>query len=425
MNQTKKRLSIIKLAISITDLETIQLQILKLTPIKTDEKIQEILTLLQSGSYAQAQALITDYIENAPDEILQRSSQEQKTQPSISDEDQAIIDEFNLFVTPASPETKTVEIDINDYVTEEPNIKKDNETKTIDYDSLLNLDADDVLKDNIDIDLSRTPETKPQQDSFFDTSGDSLGKSLYDSNDDPIQKDTFFDVITDEIEKQDKKEVVKEELNSTDEVKKEKELFNVTQIEDEETDELFDTPHEEKKPKVKIMKYDPMPHILQKYITMKKRYPLIQKTYARFDTVDTLLNKISQDGYTEAEIEEMLTYIKKLMEKSKYTEAAQLLLVCASTESRFAQFMLARELFIGSVLQKNIPESFTLMNTLALEDYPEALCDLGQFYENGIGTSPDLLKAESLYREATSLGIKRAKKHYTRLKKQNRGFFKA
>jgi len=86
--------------------------------------------------------------------------------------------------------------------------------------------------------------------------------------------------------------------------------------------------------------------------------------------------------------------------------------------------MLARELYTGSVLTKNINESFTIMNTLANDDYPEALCDLGQFYENGIGTTADTMKAEGLYKEAVDLGIKRAKKHYNRLKKYNRGFFK-
>ena len=58
MNQTKKRLSIINLAISITDLETIQLQILKLRLLMTDDKIQEIITALQDENYAHAQSLI-------------------------------------------------------------------------------------------------------------------------------------------------------------------------------------------------------------------------------------------------------------------------------------------------------------------------------------------------------------------------------
>ncbi len=63
------------------------------------------------------------------------------------------------------------------------------------------------------------------------------------------------------------------------------------------------------------------------------------------------------------------------------------------------------------------------MNSLVIEDYPEALCDLGQFYENGIGTGKDKKKAEQLYIEAMESGILRAEKHYDRLKKQNRSFF--
>jgi len=177
MNQTKKRLNIIKLAISITDIETIQLQILKLTPIKTDTNIQEILTLLQAGTYAQAQALISHYIDTAPDEVLQRTSQtKEKEEEIISGEDQALIDECQLFVTPTTSKTEVEEIDINDYPSIQPKIKK--EKHSIDFDSLLNLDADDVLKDNINIDLSHT-QTE-EKDSFFKNESEEIFESLLD-----------------------------------------------------------------------------------------------------------------------------------------------------------------------------------------------------------------------------------------------------
>ena len=397
MNQTQKRLSIIKLAISITDIETIQLQLLKLTPIKTDAKIQEILSLLQAGNYAQAQGLITDYIDSAPEEILQRTSQDQKQ--VISDEDQAIIDEFNLFVTPKSNSTQeTTEVDINDYGSIAPKITKNKHT-TIDFDSLLNLDADDVLKDNINIDISHTSQTKTAKDTFFQSEIEETFNALLE--DTPIGKDTFFEEEQEEIL----------DLNS-----------NETLDNEEATTDMLNTPITEAI--IAAISYAPIPHISQKLISMKKQYPPIQKSYEKFDTVEILLVKLAHEDYTEAEIEETINYIYKRIADAQYTEAAQLLLVCAATESKFAQFMLARELYTGSVLTKNINESFTLMNTLAHDDYPEALCDLGQFYENGIGTTPDPMKAEGLYKEAVNLGIKRAKKHYTRLKKKNRGFFK-
>ncbi|MBA1420915.1 MAG: sel1 repeat family protein [Epsilonproteobacteria bacterium] len=425
MNQTQKRLNIIKLAISITDLETIQLQILKLTPMKSDSKIQEILTLLQSESYGQAQALITDYIETAPEEIHQRSAKTPATH-EISEEDQAIIDEFQLFVTPKDKETAEIlEIDINDYASKEPKITKNQ--GSVDYDALLNLDANDVLSDNIDIDISHSDKKEKVEDVFFNPPAEESVDFLFD---DHVPKDTFFDV--DQKEESTPKSGQKDHLDELLSVEKTQVLQGTTKIhkiqrKTEETileeKDIFNTPIVEEQEST--LSYKAMPHISQKLISMKKQYPPIQKTYERFDTVEALLTKIAQDGYTETEMEEMIEYVGKLIENAKYTEASQLLLVCGATESKFAQFMLARELFKGSVLTKNIQESFTLMNTLATDDYPEALCDLGQFYENGIGTSQDLMKAEGLYKESLNLGIKRAKKHYSRLKKLNRGVFKS
>jgi len=426
MNQTQKRLNIIKLAISITDLETIQLQILKLTPMKSDSKIQEILTLLQAESYAQAQALITDYIETAPEEIHQRSAKTPAT-PTISEEDQAIIDEFQLFVTPRDKETAEIlEIDINDYATSEPKITKNN--GSVDYDALLNLDADDVLSDNINIDISHKHKKEDVEDVFFNPQTDE--ESIDFIFDDHVPKDTFFDEADMEStkKKENKKETPEDDLLSVDKSQILRGTTNINKIERKteesilEEKDIFNTPIAEEKEAP--LSYKAMPHISQKLISMKKQYPPIQKSYEKFDTVEALLTKIAQEGYTESEMEDMIKYIGKLIENAKYTEASQLLLVCGATESKFAQFMLARELYKGSVLTKNIQESFTLMNTLATDDYPEALCDLGQFYENGIGTSQDLMKAEGLYKEALNLGIKRAKKHYTRLKKLNRGVFK-
>jgi TPR repeat protein len=170
--------------------------------------------------------------------------------------------------------------------------------------------------------------------------------------------------------------------------------------------------------------YKEIPYIAQKLISMKKQYPPIEHTYEKFESVENLLKKISQEGYSEEEIEETLAYIKKLAEEEKVNEAAQLLLVCAATESKFAQFMLSRELYKGILLKKNVPEAFEQMHSLTMEDYPEALCDIAQFYEHGIGVSKNKKKAEQFYKEAMDFGIKRAEKHYSRLKKQNRGFFK-
>lgn len=413
MNQTKKRLSIINHAISITDVETIQLQVLKLAPLKTDLKIQEIVTAIQAENYAKAQGLINTYIETTTENIIQRTSQKEKS--SINEEDQAIIDEFDLFVTPSSNDTPK-EIDINDFLFDElPTLDKArSETKHVDqrdYEALLNIDIDNVLPDNIELDVAHT-----SKDTFFESS-----KAITEQTAGAytIPRDTFFDT-----EETVREEMITEEKPEEETLTEEVDMIITNDIPSKE--DLL----KELKPVAKLQEsleqsnYKAIPYIAQKLISMKKQYPPIEETYEKFDSVENLMRKISQEGYTEEEIEETLTYIKKLTEEEKVNEAAHLLLVCAATESKFAQFMLARELYRGILLTKDISEAFEQMHSLALEDYPEALCDIAQFYEHGIGVSKDQKKAEQLYKEANDFGIKRAQKHYTRLKKQNRGFFK-
>lgn len=396
MNQTKKRLKIIKLAISITDIETIQLQILKLSALKTDAKIQEIIAGLQAENYAQTQALITTYIEMPMEEILQRTSQEARQ--VIQEKERAIIEEFDLLVT--TPENKEEEkkvlFDFNTLEVEDTPRKKQ---EIIDFDTLLNIETDDILAGNIELDISHMPK-----DTFFDLP-EQDAENTKESHIDTafIPKDTFFDI---------------EEPLVIQKVQKEKVAY-----EEETTQEEPSTiPSEENIPS----QYRAIPYIDQKFKNMHTQYPPIQESDENFSSVNAWLLQISNDGYTNDEIEEMIKYITKLTEENSLAEAAQLLLISGATKSKFAQFMLARALYTGKILQKNLPESFTLINRLAMDDdYPEATCDLAQFYENGIGIDKDKKKAEALYKDAMDLGIKRAISHYERIKKQNSGLFSA
>jgi len=159
--------------------------------------------------------------------------------------------------------------------------------------------------------------------------------------------------------------------------------------------------------------YEPIPYIDQKFKNMQVQYPPVAQTDEHFASVDAWLKKIANEGYEERDIEEMMRYIEKLSSEKQGAQAAQLLLISAATQSKYAQFMLARALFKGEIIQKNLPEAFTLINRLAMEDdYAEAICDLGQFYEHGIGIDKDRQRAQALYKEAMELGIKRAKRHY-------------
>ena len=408
MNQTKKRLKIIKLAISITDIETIQLQILKLSPLKTDVKIQEIIAGLQAENYAQTQALITSYIETPMEEILQRSSQE--AMQLKKEREKAIIDEFDLFVT--TPEKKKEKKkDFFDFSTLTSEDVPKQEQEAIDFDALLDIEVDDILPDNIELDISHTPK-----DTFFDVP-EQHAENTKESHIDTafIPKDTFFDTAEEVpvIQEVQKEEVVHEEEAILPSKESNREAIQ---------EEPAITASAENIPS----QYRAIPYIDQKFKNMHTQYPPVHESDENFSSVNAWLLQISNDGYKNDEMEEMISHITKLTESNNLAEAAQLLLISGATKSKFAQFILARALYKGEILQKNLSESFTLINRLAMDDdYPEAICDLAQFYEKGVGINTDKKKAEELYKEAMELGIERAKGHYERVRKQNSGFFSA
>ena len=156
---------------------------------------------------------------------------------------------------------------------------------------------------------------------------------------------------------------------------------------------------------------------------MQVQYPIQEESDESFESVDQWLLQISNEGYSDTDIEEMIKKIDSLRVEHK-SEAAQLLLVTGATQSKYAQFRLARALYSGDILEKNLAEAFTLINRLAVnEEYPEAICDLAQFYEYGIGIGKDKKQATLLYREAMELGIQRAEAHVKRLENENKGFF--
>ena len=214
MNQTKKRLSIINLAISMTDIETIQLQILKLGLLKSDDKIQEIIETLYETNYAQAQALIIEYIETPHHEILQRTFQKEKEKfqqekrthgrfqdkviyeevaPTITPKEKTEeerIAERDLFNIPTENVAGPTVIDLNDMINmhNKHQEKIQEKEKDVDFDSLLSIKSDDVMPNNIKIDL----ETSKSKEDFWE-----LDETEPDIN--PIEKDTFFDAEIPEV----------------------------------------------------------------------------------------------------------------------------------------------------------------------------------------------------------------------------------
>jgi len=350
MNQTQKRLQIINIAISITDIDTIQLQMLKLNQIKTDEKLQDILSTLDNRNYAKAQTLIQEYIQQPmSDDIVQRVDEE-----NFSNEELAKLD---LYVEEPQEDTEPIEIDLDEMlkihkqsITKEDKFEK---KLNVDFDTLLNITTEDIKTQEIDLNL----HNHISQDNHTTT---------------PTTEETNIN-------------------------------------EDDLTKHTY--------------QYPAIPYIKKKFQDMLNQYPLMHPKFDSFISVERWIQQIEKDGYSEDNIEEMIQYIQQIINKNP-AEAAQLLLVSAATKSIYAKFMLARELYKGSILEQNKNEAFQMIYDLAInEEYPEAICDLAQFYEYGIGVKKDTKKALKLYDEAMQLGITRAMRNYDRLSKQKKSLF--
>lgn len=396
MTQTQKRLTIIELAISITDIETINLQILKLQPLRSDIHIDKILSELKAENYAQAKKLIAQYHLSPNHTIVQR----------IPIEELEIIDSFDFLEVKTSDtaalDTKKISPELlkedsdnaeeSEEVLEENRSKIENTPSSQPFDTLLNIDTKSVLEDNIALDI-HTEETQKEKIDF----------AL-----DQIPQDTFLDTAEDTSNlsetSQMRSSVVPEDLN---------EVISKTTT-DKEAHAAIEPIHTQDKPTVDS-------YILLK--SLENTYPpiVIKEVYSQ--SLKTWLDTINKNEYDDDKIDNIVKYIGKLSQTDK-AEAAQFLLATSITKAPYAQFILARALYKGTILSRNLDESFRIMSQLTHKDhYPQAYCDLAQFFENGITTKKNKKEALNLYKEAMDLGVQRAQKHYERLKTETSGFF--
>lgn len=239
--------------------------------------------------------------------------------------------------------------------------------------------------------------------------------------------------ITDEVLEAKETPITPEELapagSSNHEYEKTREKFQKREETDEEVNEekVDDSSIEAEQAKNVYIenekRYPPISYIDQKFRNMRHQFPQIEESENGIVAeAKVLLTQIASQGYTEKDIKNLITHFQKYKQAGKKAEAAQMLLLAAASESKYAQLLLARELFKGDVLTKDYPESFTQINRLAEHDYPEAICDLAQLYEYGYGIKKDRKTAILLYEEAAEMGIPRAQKHLERLSHQ-KGIF--
>jgi len=251
------------------------------------------------------------------------------------------------------------------------------------------------------------------KDYTFDEPKEEVEPNTYDHNLivdddlDDIAKDYYRQKLEEDIDK------VKKKINHEEEASQEEEGEEPSLEKESETPE--DGMDEDGF-------YQPVQFLDQKFKSILNRFPQQEAIESDIDSIKHIVALFEQP-YTEAEVDIALKQFDEFKKNEEFEEAAKILLVVASTQSQNAHFRLARELFKGEVLEQNYPEAFIQMNDLALDGYVEAICDLGQFYEYGIGIKKDKKKALSLYVEADELGLERAKELHDKLENSKKNFF--
>ncbi len=393
VNQIKKRLEIIKIAISMTDSETIRLQLLKLEPFEIDPKLDEIIDLLKMKNYAQAQYLITDYIN--PTKIIEEESEKPKTKPQEKiqkEKRHSILEEFQILM----PTNKNIEEEEDEEEQDESSYEVFPPHKVL----LEIRDEEDELDEE-------------EHDGDFD-------KEDIETDEEEIAD---FDARHVEIEN-DEEEIRYGEEDSIEQY----EEIQDTQEDDALSDEDENTSEEENDSDENELderrKPTPIRDIQERFEQIYGVYNFAHETDTRYQSTKIWITQIKNRGVTDSSLQAMLRHIENLKGRDDTSEAAQLICVCAATNLQLGRLLLARELYRGKLVAQDEVEAYKIIHELAEEDYNEALCDLGQFYEFGVAVSKNEKKAKELYEKAIQEGLQRARPHLERVSKKSGIFSK-
>ena len=166
---------------------------------------------------------------------------------------------------------------------------------------------------------------------------------------------------------------------------------------------------------MKILEKKIIEDIIEKFISIQEIYHPLEDTQTDYSSVKAWIKIIKNDGYNDDMMIDVVEYIFKLIEKEKKEEATLLLLLSCATNDDLPMYILGRELYKGELFRENRVASFGIFTSLLEKNYSEAICDLAQFYRQGIYVKEDKKYAISLYRMASQLGLKRAYSHYLEL----------
>ncbi|MEA2028401.1 MAG: tetratricopeptide repeat protein [Campylobacterota bacterium] len=482
MEEIIKRLQILKLSIALKDFDSIDLQISRLEKLNVNQQVHNIIALIKNRQFYHALMSINAY----PNDLYSS-----EYYSKVRAEEEAVIDEFDLFESGGKPTEPTV-------VAKAPVVEKiEDETEVLEE---LKAQEEKVEKEYKEV--AKEQETQGVVKNSWFIEDEEQRKPLEEktvvkiddkSEERQVEESLEPQELTQEAENLNQEKLELEDETHQDEDTKEDEPTNnynswyeenkiVSQIDTSNPlsytkDYTFDEPKEEREPntydhnlimdddlddiakdyyrqkleedidKVKYSKeddtpaedesfetaeesvgmdedgfYKPMQFLDQKFASILNRFPQKESIESDLDSIKHIVSLFEQP-YSEGEVDIALKQLDEFKKNEEYEEAAKILLVVANTESKNAHFRLARELFKGDVLEQNYPEAFIQMNDLALDGYVEAICDLGQFYEYGIGIKKDRKKALSLYQEAHELGLERAKELHDKLENTKKNFF--
>ncbi|WP_456433905.1 tetratricopeptide repeat protein [Nitratifractor sp.] len=436
MEEITLRFEIIRLAVKLGDFETLGLQVRKLRDLSFDENLDAILDLLESKNYRQALYEMKRYRPGEGDAFFAEKPKQARRSRRRVDEGAGLFDSFED-TTEAGERVLDVEDMLrlaqwrkrhNIPVHEETNVSSHREetlspTPKSDDSVVPSKAARGMEKTDVEI-----PGHSVQNEAEFETVQSHPLEGASSQEESQERAVESFTISETERESVEAVEKITHEVHAPE---GESDTHYAGFSEEVETKNDIsreaDAPGQTRSDEAKEgTRYPPISYIDQKFRNMTHQFPPLERPEVMPPEVDAMRKKIAEEGYTDKEIERFLAHYERYKQEGKIAEAAQVLLLAAATESKFAQFLLARELFRGDVIEQDYAESFTQINTLADQGFAEAICDLGQFYEYGIGIGKDREMALLLYEEAAELGVKRARRHYERLKNAGglKGLFK-
>ena len=444
------RLEVIKLLVTIGDKAGIAQQAEALKKFN-DPQLDEIITLLEGNNYRQALYLIKNYkLEHfasnslleldEPQEIVlgvedmlrmsplaQETINEYRAQAYTKED----LDKFSQTIMKTNEESYQEKK--RDVVKETEEIQKVS-SKEEEIDTLVKNADQDIPLDEISANVIKKSEKTNRSKvlSKYKTLREKFARKEKEEatqvTKDRDKSELKISRVAEDILKQ-SKDSVKESFNKKEDGNKEEEIiFKKEEV--QEKKEIAASAKEEsnvKKSRKETKKreentiYPPIPHIEEKFRRFFTLYPPIKESDVWVEVVIKFLKKISKESYTEQDVAAFLDEFDYFVKRGDIARASQVILLAGATDSKLAQFRLARELFSGKVMQRNIKASFEIIKRLAEDFYPEAVCDLAQFYEYGLGVPKDKKVALKLYEKAFELGSVRASKHINRLKEASGG----